>query len=137
MLDKLMSELSNTSSPGVSGIHAKVIKAAAITLSPLFTSLFNKRFEQNMMPDEWKIALVNPLFKKNSRSDINNYRGISVLPPIVKLFEKILVVQITLYFEENNLFYSGQHSFRKGFSCETALHELISEIYNASFSLMT
>ena len=60
-----------------------------------------------MMPDEWKIALVNPLFKKNSRSDINNYRSIN----IAKLLEKILVSQITFYFEDNNIFYTGQHGF--------------------------
>ena len=84
-----------------------------------------------MMPDEWKMALVNPLFKKNSRSDINNYRSINILSVIAKLFEKILVSQITFYFEDNNIFYTGQHGFRKGFSCETELHELISEINDA------
>ena len=59
---------------------------------------------------------------------MNNYRGISVLPPVAKLLEKLLAIQIKNYFESNNLFYSGQHGFRKGFSCESALHELISEI---------
>ena len=56
-LEKLMDELSNTSSPGV-------IKAATETLTPLFTGLFNLCFEQNSMPSEWKMAIVNPLFKK-------------------------------------------------------------------------
>ena len=65
-----------------------------------------------------------------SKREINNYRGISVLPPLAKLFEKVLASQIFDYFESNKLFYAGQHGFRKGFSCETALHELLSEINN-------
>ena len=77
------------------------------------------------------MALVTPLFKKNSRSDINNYRGISILSPISKMFEKVLVSQITSFFEGNKLLYEGQHGFRKGFSCESALHEIISKINSA------
>jgi len=81
---------------------------------------------------EWKFAIVTPIYKgKGSRSDVNNYRGISVLSPISKLFEKCIASQIFDYFESNNLFFIGQHGFRKNFSCETALHELISLINNS------
>jgi hypothetical protein len=72
---------------------------------------------------------VTPLYKsKGDRSDLNNYRGISVLAPIAKLFEKCIAAQIFDYFESNKLFFVGQHGFRKNFSCETAMHEIISEI---------
>ena len=54
---------------------------------------------------------------------MNNYRGISVLPPIAKIFEKILAMQITIYLKLNNILFSGQHGFRNGHSCETALHK--------------
>ena len=53
---------------------------------------------------------------------MNNYRGISILPPIAKLLEQLLAKQIRNYFESNKLFYAGQHGFRKGFYCELALH---------------
>ena len=48
-----------------------------------------------------------------------------------KIFEKLLARQISYYFESNNLMNEGQHGFRKGHSCETALHELISDINKA------
>ncbi len=74
----------------------------------------------NRFPIEWKSTIVTPLYKnKGANSDSNNYRGISVLPPI-------LAIQISIYLNLNNILYSGQHGFRNGHSCETALHELIS-----------
>jgi hypothetical protein len=51
-----------------------------------------------------------------------------VLPPIGKIFEKILASQISDYFDENKLFFVGQHGFRSGYSCETALHELLTDV---------
>ena len=69
---------------------------------------------------------------------MNNYRCISIFPPLAKLFEKLLAKQIRDYFENNKLFYAGQHGFRKGFSCESALHELVSDIYlNQNKKLIT
>ena len=45
------------------------------------------------------------------------YRGISILPILAKLFEKLLSQQINHYFDSNKLYYAGQHGFRKGHSC--------------------
>ncbi len=76
-------------------------------------SLFNNCINTGSFPNEWKIAQVTPVYKgKRSKSDINNYRPIAVLPPIVKLFESILAANITDYFERNNLFHKSQFGFR-------------------------
>jgi hypothetical protein len=75
--------------------------------------------------------LLLPLYTKTKvLSDFNNYRGISVLSPFAKLFEKILQRQILDSFNSNELFHKSQHGFRSGFSCETALHELITNWLN-------
>ena len=97
-------------------------------LIPIYTEIFNSCVDNLLIPSDWKFAIVTPLFKKGNHTDINNYRGISVLPVLAKLFEKLLAQQITDYFSANKLFYTGQHGFRKGHSCETALHELLSDI---------
>ena len=66
---------------------------------------------------------MTPLYKnKGIKSDLNNYRAISIVPPIAKIF----AMQITIYLNLNNILFSGQHGFKNGHSCETALHELIS-----------
>jgi hypothetical protein len=59
---------------------------------------------------------------------MNNYRGISVLPPIGKMFEKLLADQIIIHLNNNNLLYNGQYGFRSCHSCESALHEILSDM---------
>ena len=125
-----LKEISEKSSPGVAKIPMKIIKNSIKILGPVILNIFNSCIKENKIPDIFKYAECIPLHKKGSIVELNNYRGISILPPLAKLFEKLIAKQIRAYFESNNLFYSGQHGFRKNFSCETALHELISEINN-------
>ena len=126
---KAINELALTSSPGVTGIPIKIMKEISYSLAPILTEIFNKCLSTGIIPDEWKTAVVTPLFKnKGCKSELNNYRGISVLPPINKVFEVLLSNQIRSYFESNNIFSTAQHGFRKNYSCETALHELLSDI---------
>ena len=94
---------------------------------PFLVNLFNSCIDNGTFINKWKQAIVTPLHKKGSLNDMNNYRGISVLPPISKLFETVLANQIKFYFNENKLFSIDQHGFRAAHSCETALHEIISK----------
>ena len=129
IVEKLIQNLDASSGAGHSGIPTKVIKYCCNEFVPLLTFFFNHCIDNNKFPDEWKCAIVTPLFKnKGDNDDVNNYRGISVLPPIAKIFEKILAAQITIYLKMNNILFNGQHGFRSGHSCETALHELISDL---------
>jgi len=60
--------------------------------------LFNQILTLNSIPKDWKCAVLTPLFKgKGSRSECDNYRGISILSPIAKLFEIILSKQLNSY----------------------------------------
>ena len=128
---KHLKTISSNSSPGVSGISIQIFKHCSDVLLPIINLIFNNCIQTCQLPAEWKCAVVTPLYKnKGDKGDINNYRGISVLPPIAKLFEKVLAEQINIYFVQNKLFYNCQHGFRANFSCETALHEVISKINN-------
>ena len=61
-----------------------------------------------------KQANITPVFKKDSRNQKENYRTVSILPIIPKIFEKILSKQLYIYFE--NILSKFQCGFRKGFS---------------------
>ena len=126
---KHLSTISPSSAAGVSGIPTKVIHSSAASLVIVLAKLFNKCLTEASMPNDWKTATVTPLYKrKGSNLDMDNYRGISVLVPFVKIFEKILAEQIVDYFSEHNLLFHGQHGFRADHSCETALHEILSDM---------
>ena len=101
-----------------------------MTIAVLLSKLFNHAIRSNTIPLEWKTAVVSPIFKKGDKIDVNNYRGISVLPPVAKIFEKILATQIIIFLNVNKILFNGQHGFRAGHSCETALHELLSDLNN-------
>ena len=129
IVEKVLLSKADSSSAGISGIPSKILKRSEKCLIPIITNLFNKCIQTNKIPLEWKTAVVTPLFKnKGDKNDTNSYRGISVLPSIAKLFEKILAYQIIIFLNVNNLLFKGQHGFRSHHSCETALHELLSEI---------
>ena len=74
-------------------------------------------------PNEWKIAKVIPLFKKGSKREPGNYRPISVLPLVSKVFEKIIYYQLHDYLQENRLLNTYQSGFRSMHSTTTALLE--------------
>ena len=103
-VEKAFKSLSANSSKGAVGIDTIIFKECATELAPVFTNLFNSCLEKSSIPDEWKIAHLTPCYKgKGSKSDVNNYRPISVLSPISKVFESLIAVRITNYFENNNL----------------------------------
>lgn len=82
-IEKLLSSIPTTSGPGVSGIPTKNIKTSPMNLNTVIAYLFNFSILTCTMPAEWKTAVVTPLYKnKGEPDDINNYRSLSVLPPI-------------------------------------------------------
>jgi hypothetical protein len=128
---KLIGSLDTSSSAGYTEIPVCVMKHSIKFFSKHLSSLINYCLSSNQIPDDWKTAVVTPLYKhKGDKSNCNNYRGILVLPPFSKLFEKYVAGQILDYFIDNKLFYSKQHGFRPSHSCETALHEIITNCLN-------
>ena len=131
IVENILQKMDNESSPGNSGIPIKVLKSSSI-LTQQITNLFNHCILEKCIPNEWKSSVVTPLYKKKgNEDDLNNYRGISVISPLAKIFEKILASQIIEYINEYNILTADQHGFRSNHSCETALHELISDLNTA------
>ena len=118
---QFVNSLSPSSSSGISDIHSKIIKLCPEILIPLFTDIINCSIRTEKLPVEWKTAVCTPLFKKGDKLEVSNWRSISILPPLAKVAEKIFACQITTYLDTNKILFAGQHGFRKGHSCETAL----------------
>ena len=76
-----------------------------------------------------KKAVIKPIYKKNNPDEISNYRPISILPTLSKVFERSATDQIVRFLEENGILSTKQHAFRKHHSTQTCLVELTNKIY--------
>ena len=109
----------------VSGaIPIKALKVAIHECADTLTSIFNTCIvESSSFPDELKLAEIIPAHKKNETTDKSNYRPISLLPVISKVYERIFVKQLEPFVDKFlSKFLCG---FRKGYSCQHSLLNMI------------
>ena len=79
----------------------------------------------------WKLANVNPIFKKGDKQLIKNYRPISLLPICGKVLENIIFNNLYTYLHTSNLITKNQSGFRPGDSTTNQLLYLLDEIHQA------
>ena len=104
-------------SPGVDGVVYKFLKNQAPVTLP--TKMFNLCFENRKVPGMWLQALINPIPKSSScdpRIPLN-YRGISLLSTIRKIYTSVLNTRLSSFVEEENLVVNEQNGFRQNRSC--------------------
>ena len=90
-----------------------MLKELATEVSPILTTIFNASIQQGKIPDQWKEALITPLFKKGERGKASNYRPVSLTSICCKLMEHILHSNIITHLEKNGILSDYQHGFRK------------------------
>ena len=100
---KLLEKLETKKSTGLDNLPSRMLKIAAGVLAPSLAFLFNQSISSGIVPTEWKLAKVTPIFKKGKRQDVNNYRPISIIPAVAKVFEKIIYDQFFKYVNDNDL----------------------------------
>ena len=111
-----------------SDISPRILNLFIYIIAPLLTILFNNCLRSGIFPDELKTARVIPLYKSGDKSDITNYRPISLLPVLSKIFEKLIHSRMTKFFDENNVIYNKQFGFRKKHSTVHALNTAVTQI---------
>ena len=77
---------------------------------------------------QWKTAVVTPICKKGNKADISNYRPISILSPIFKIFERLIDKQLRAFIKDNAILSHHLHGFRRHHSCQTALLSLTTNL---------
>ena len=127
-ITKIIDKFKSKSSVGFDNISMKLIKKVAVHLSLPLSVIINQSLNTGIFPDKLKIAKVLPLYKKECNTIFDNYRPISLLPCIYKIFERVAYNQLYDYFDSHRLFYHSQHGFRTKHSTETATLEFIDKI---------
>ena len=125
--------MQNKRSSGPDGISSVMIKHVGHLLAPVLTIAINQSLKSGVFPSALKVARVIPLFKnKGEASDFGNYRPISLLNVLSKIYERVVFNQIVEYFNTKKLFYNSQYGFRTKHSTEDAAIELI-DLINQCF----
>jgi len=122
---KAFSTFKPKKSTGPDDIPMLVLKCSQEVLMRHLSSLFNLIIAQCKIPEAWKTARLKPIFKKGDRGVISNYRPISNLNSISKVFERCLLNRIPADIDGKN-----QHGFRASHSTITAGLEIQSTLAN-------
>jgi len=127
-IEKLTLALKNKNSCGFDEINIKPIKAVICALSYPLSTLINNSLLTGICPDSLKIAKVIPLFKNGDRSIFSNYRPVSILPCLSKIFEKVVYNRLMSYINKNNILNKNQYGFRNKHSTIMAVIDFIEKI---------
>lgn len=114
---------------GPDGIPAIVLRTCAKALTPSICSLFNTLLRFGAVPGDWKQANVIPIHKKGDKSDISNYRPISITSLVSKCLERAVCVRLLDHMKSNNFINDNQHGFLPGRSCTTLLANVIDDCF--------
>ena len=134
---KVVKSLKSKNSSGFDGLSTNLLKILIPAISKPLTLIINQSLATGIFPDKLKTAKVVPLFKKDDPLKMDNYRPVSLLTSLSKIFEKIAHNQISNYLKENKLFYKSQYGFRDEHSTELASLELIDRVMTAFESKQT
>ena len=126
---KVLMNLRSKPSAGYDGISVILLKFLSPALLPSLTLMINQSLVTGIFPAKLKLAKVIPLFKKEDETKVDNYRPVSLLPSISKLFEKVTFNQLYEYFQTNKLFHVSQYGFRQQHSTEFAALELADIVF--------
>ena len=115
-------------STGHDGIPAKILKWSIPIISPILRDIFNLYIHTGTYPDELKIARVVALHKTGTKNSAENYRPISILTQLNKVFEKLIHNRLMNFLNEENILTPKQFGFRKKHNTTHGILSLIEEI---------
>ena len=108
--------------------YNKIIKAIKNEISKPLTLIINQMLESGIFPDSLKISKIIPLYKKWNIKSITNYRPISLLPTLSKVFERVIFNQLYTYLDPNHILSEQPFGFRANYSAELTAIKLVDYI---------
>lgn len=129
-LKTFVDSLSTRKSSGDDVVTARILKDNFSSISSVLLYLFNLSLVSGCFPEILKSATVVPIFKKGNKLSKENYRPISLLPVMSKLFEKIIKTRLLSFLNSCNFFSACQFGFRENLCTEIALQHLLEYVYS-------
>jgi len=111
---EILKNMRTDKSPGPDGIYPRLLREARHEIAAPLAMIFASSLSTGVIPDDWRVANVVPLFKKGNRDNPGNYRPVSLTSVVGKLLERILRDRIYEYLEKHNLIRDSQQGFMRG-----------------------
>ena len=121
--------LKNNKASGIDGITNEYIKASIHLLLPVYVKIFNIIYDQSTVPSSWTTGIIKPIYKqKGNKQEPDNYRPITILSCLGKLFTAVLNARLKVYTETENFIGEDQIGFRENYSTIDGIFSLYSLI---------
>lgn len=127
-IEHIILNLKDGCAVGWDSIPVSVIKCARYTLIPIMNHIFNLCLSTGTFPSAFKKAIVHPIYKNGDKKNVTNYRPISVLSTISKIFEKLINKRLLSFLHDKKVLSERQFGFRIGRSTEDAVIELTTAV---------
>lgn len=128
--------LTNSCCCDIDGIQVRPVKFVAEIIAPVLTNIFNLCLTTGTFPQKKQTAKVTVLYKKGDRSDLGNYRPVSIIPILSKVCENILYIRLS-NFVNKQPYFAESVWFCKNKSTELALLEqkgyILTQFENKAF----
>ena len=108
-----------------------IYKKLSDILCPTISELFNASVAEGSFPDCLKVARVVPIYKADDKSNVSNYRPISTLNVLSKVFERLMHVRLISFLNDNGVICRHQFGFQTGYCTSDAIAEFLDYIYTA------
>jgi hypothetical protein len=128
-VSKVINNLPNKN--GLNDIPVRIFKRVRDDISIIISSLFNLMIEGGIYPDNVKLARVVPVHKSGNKKLTKNYRPISVLPTLNKIFEKLLYTRLNVFLQSSGMLSQDQFGFTNLRDMQQAALKLIDMIMPA------
>ena len=116
-ISRCLRKLKNNKTGGSDGLVGELLKYGGSGMVDLLQQLFSVIWREEIVPPQWREGLIVNLFKKGDKEDPGNYRGITLLSVVGKVFCKIINDRLVKHLEEGQALHEGQAGFRKKRSC--------------------
>lgn len=105
-----------------------MLKLCSPFIDKYITHIINSCLETGYFPKPWKTTLVKPLPKVNEPQNYSDLRPISIISTVSKILEKVIFKQIYTFVNSHNILPSSQSGFRKGYSTNASLTNILDKI---------
>jgi hypothetical protein len=130
-IENVIKSLKTRNSKGYDEISVKILKISAPFISSPLTHICNRVLSTGVFPSRMKYSEIIPIFKNGDRTNMTNYRPISLLSSISKIVEKVIYIRLNQHIVTNNILVNEQYGFRSNSSTGKATYKLLNVILSA------